>query len=255
MNAPIDAPRPQRIFIVDDHPLFRMGLRGMLGATGQFELCGEAEDAESALTQLRTSTADLVIMDITLRGMSGIELLKQVRAELPHLRTILMSMHDEELYAERALRAGALGYVKKDSPPERVLDAIHQALRSDMGSGSGASQATSDEARAARSKPRSDDAALKALSGRELEIFAHMGDGASTRDCADRLGISIKTVEAHQANIKIKLGLRGSHQLRRYAVLWASKKSTSADAGADADANQVVASAGAASDFLTGRSS
>ncbi len=225
-------PWPRRIFIVDDHPLFRVGLRSLLTGTGQFEVCGEAEDAQSALSQLRVTPVDLVIMDITLRGMSGIELLKHLKAELPHLRTLLMSMHDEELYAERALRAGALGYVKKDSPPERVLEAIQLALRG----GIALSQSSTEDMllRVIQGKPRPEDSPLKSLSDRELEIFGLLGQGASTRDCADRLHISVKTVEAHQANIKLKLGLRGSHQLRRYAVLWANQQAVPQDP-ADSD--------------------
>ena len=106
MKNTYEGQRTQRIFIVDDHPLFRMGLRSMLEATGSFVLCGEAEDAQSALSRLRVTPVDLVVIDITLRGTSGIELLKQLKSEQPDLRALLMSMHDEELYAERALRAG-----------------------------------------------------------------------------------------------------------------------------------------------------
>ena len=227
------AERPQRIFIVDDHPLFRMGLRSMLEATGRFVLCGEAEDAQSALRQLRTTPVDLVIIDITLRGASGIELLKQLKSELPELRALLMSMHDEELYAERALRAGALGYVKKDSPPERVLAAIGRAL----GGGIVRSPGSTEEllSRVVQGKSNREEPTIKSLSDRELEIFQLMGQGKSTRDCAERLHISVKTIEAHQASIKVKLGIQGAHQLRRYAVLWASPQSPPFDSPKPAD--------------------
>jgi DNA-binding NarL/FixJ family response regulator len=223
MKPQSESERPQRIFIVDDHPLFRMGLRSMLEASGSFVLCGEAEDAQSALSQLRVTPVDLVIIDITLRGASGIELLKQLKAELPELRALLMSMHDEELYAERALRAGAVGYVKKDSPAERVLAAIQRALRG----GIVLSASSTEELlhRMVHGKSSKEPSALKSLSDRELEIFALMGQGASTRDCAERLHISVKTIEAHQASIKVKLGMKGAHQLRRYAVLWANPNS------------------------------
>lgn len=216
-----DASSSNRIFIVDDHPLFRMGLRSLIEADGRFQVVGEAEDAPSTLSQLRTTKVDLVIIDITLRGTNGIELLKQLKAEMPTMQTVLMSMHEEELYVERALRAGATGYIKKDSPPEHVLDGISRALRGGIVLSEQSAEiilrrkmGTSHEVQ---------ESTLHNLSDRELEIFHMMGRGASTRECAERLHISVKTVEAHQASIKAKLGLRGATQLRRHAVLWVNQ--------------------------------
>lgn len=208
------------VFIVDDHPLFRIGLASLLKSDESLELCGEAEDAASALSQLRARPVDLVIIDISLRGANGIELLKQLKSEQPELRALLMSMHDEELYAERALRAGAVGYIRKDSPPDRVLDSIHRVLR-------GLIVLSEDSAedmvgRLLSRKATPSGPAPQSLSDRELEILHLMAEGASTRECAERLHISVKTVEAHQASLKLKLGLKGVHQLRRYAVLWAN---------------------------------
>ncbi len=217
----------QRIFIVDDHPLFRMGLRSLLHTDPRLEVCGEADNAQDALRQLRSLRVDLAILDVTLSGANGIELLKQLRAELPGLRAILMSMHDEEIYAERALRAGAVGYIKKDSPPERVLESIWRALRG----GIILSETITEEMvlRLVQGKSNKQDSLLQALSDRELEIFQLMGQGATTRDCAERLHISVKTIEAHQASLKTKLGVSGAHQLRRFAVLWSHQSQPEKD--------------------------
>lgn len=214
-----------RVFLVDDHPLFRLGLASLLRSEGQCVICGEAEDAPTALSKLRTTPADLVIIDIELRDTNGIELLKQLKAEMPALRTLLMSMHDEELYVERALRAGATGYIRKDSPPDQVIDAISRVLRGGL-----VLSAQSAETILRRMTMGGGTAApeLHQLSDRELEIFQMMGQGVSTRECAERLHISIKTVEAHQASIKSKLGLKGVNQLRRHAVLWVNQLSGAA---------------------------
>jgi DNA-binding NarL/FixJ family response regulator len=220
MQAP--ANEKYSVFIIDDHPLFRIGLRSLLESDGNIVICGEADNSESALSQLRTLRTDLVIVDIALRGTNGIDLLKQLKTEQPELRALLMSMYDEELYAERALRAGAIGYIKKDSPPELVVDAVFRALRG----GIVLSKRGADSLlRRLTQGIKSDTGAeLPRLSDRELEIFRLMGQGASTRECAERLHVSIKTVEAHQSSIKTKLGITGANQLRRYAVLWANEQ-------------------------------
>jgi DNA-binding NarL/FixJ family response regulator len=215
-----------RVFLVDDHPLFRLGLASLLRSDGQCEICGEAEDAQSALSSLRTTPADLVIIDIELRETNGIELLKQLKAELPHLRTLLMSMHDEELYVERALRAGATGYLRKDAPPEQVLDAVSRVLRGGLVLSAQSAETILRRMTLSGATPAASE--LRHLSDRELEIFQMMGQGVSTRECAERLHISIKTIEAHQASIKSKLGLKGVNQLRRHAVLWVNQLSSPA---------------------------
>jgi DNA-binding NarL/FixJ family response regulator len=216
--------------LVDDHPLFRMGLRSLLASSGRFVVVGEAEEAKSALTQLRLAEVDLAIIDIALRGTNGIELLKQLKAERPTLRTLLMSMHEEELYVERALRAGANGYISKDAPPSHVVDAVLRALRGGLVL---SEQSAQTILRRMTMGSSGADSELHQLSDRELEIFQLLGHGASTRECADRLHISIKTIEAHQASIKAKLGLKGANQLRRRAVLWVNQAQSSRPAPAE----------------------
>jgi DNA-binding NarL/FixJ family response regulator len=208
--------RPQ-IAIVDDHPLFRIGIRSLLEQSGRYVVCAEYADAPSALALLRRSAVDLVLIDITLRGGSGLELLKRLKVEQPQLRALIMSMHEAELYDERARRAGAIGYLKKDTAPALVLAAIARALQARPAPRSWPSAADTPLLAAA------DSDSVRSLSDRELEVFALLGQGQSTRNCADRLHISVKTVEAHQAAIKIKLGLVGINQLRRHAVLWLHK--------------------------------
>jgi DNA-binding NarL/FixJ family response regulator len=228
MTSPATAAEPNRIFLVDDHPLFRMGLRSLLESDGRFVIVGEAEEAKAALSELRVAEVDLAIIDIALRGTNGIELLKQIKAERPLLRTLLMSMHEEELYVERALRAGANGYLSKDAPPGHVIDAVLRALRGGLVLSEQSAQTILRRMTMGSAGAESE---LNLLSDRELEIFALMGHGASTRECADRLHISIKTVEAHQSSIKSKLGLKGANQLRRRAVLWVNQGHVGKPAG------------------------
>lgn len=224
--------RRSRVFIVDDHPVCRTGLRTVFEQAGDLEVCGEAEDSPSALSALRKIPVDLVTIDVVLKGPSGLELLKQLKAEQPQLRALLMSMHDELLFAERALRGGAIGYVRKDAPNDEVLAAVRRALQGqavfseDFTSSlltrmAGHARALPPAASARGSEVQ--DAALASLSDREVEILHLLGTGLSTRACAERLHLSVKTIEAHQANLKLKLGLSDVNQLRRYAAIWAGQ--------------------------------
>lgn len=207
-----------RIFLVDDHPVFRHGLRQLLEGEGDLEVIGEAEDAAVALSTLRdVSLPDLLVADVSLPGSGGIDLVKRLRALYPELRCIVVSMHDEHLYAERAVRAGAIGYVTKTSKPSEIVEALRKALRGEIALSDGAASALLRSAyRGGRQAP----SRYGNLSDRELEVFELIGRGMTTRAVADALSISTKTVERHQAGIKQKLGIAHMSELRRVAAIW-----------------------------------
>jgi DNA-binding NarL/FixJ family response regulator len=223
---------PSRVFVVDDHPVCRIGIQSLLEREPDLVICGEAEDAAMALTMLRQVPANLAIIDFMLKGSSGLDLVKQLKIEFPSLRTLLMSMHDEAIFTERALRAGATGYVRKDATASKIVEAVRQALGGQLVVS--ADVATSllrrltgtrpagpvNQQQAAKPVP---ELSASQLTDREVEILQLLGQGLSTRHCAQKLHLSVKTVEAHQANLKNKLGLSDLNQLRRYAAIWISK--------------------------------
>jgi len=205
-----------RIFIVDDHPVFRFGLSALLRAEGLLP-CGEAEDASGVLARLPDARADLVILDISLAGGSGLALMKELKAHWPTLPVLALSMHDERLFAERALRAGAIGYLSKSVDPQRLVEGIRRALRGEL-----VISAAITDVLLRRVNQRGGDGApaspVALLSDRELEVLELMGQGMGTREVAEALHISVKTVETHQSNMKSKLGVRSSSELMRVAV-------------------------------------
>jgi len=208
-----------RIFIVDDHPVFRFGLISLLRAQG-FHPCGEAEDSRSALSQLGEAKADLVMMDISLSGGSGLAVIKQIKLSWPNLPVLALSIHDEMLFAERALRAGAIGYLSKSVEPSHLIESVRRALRGELVVSTAITELLLR--RMIKGNPSSGAAAspVTLLSNRELEIFELMGRGLGTREVAQALHISVKTVETHQGNIRNKLGVRNATELMRAAVSW-----------------------------------
>ena len=193
-----------RIFLVDDHPVFRHGLRGLIAEEADLEICGEAESTEDALERIPEYAPDIVLVDISLKGVSGIELIKALKASSPDLPTLVLSMHDEDLFAERAVRAGASGYLMKHEAADRVVDAIRRALRGDLVLSRQLSETLLRRAlQGSGARPGSP---LEVLSDRELEVFEHIGRGLGTREIAETLHISVKTVEAHRARLFKKLG-------------------------------------------------
>ena len=207
----------KRIVIVDDHPLFRKGLEQLISSSGDaFHICGEAGDATEGMSVIRQLKPDLAIVDLSLPGANGIELIKNIRAEFQKLPVLILSMHDESLYALRALRAGAQGYVMKQEALENVVTAIREVLAGrpylshDMSSklitnfASGTNEANPTDK----------------LSDRELEILELIGKGRDVREIAKALHISAKTVETHRAHIKEKLNLKNARQVTRFAVQW-----------------------------------
>ena len=210
--------RPARILIVDDHPVMRLGLRNLISDEPDLEICGEAADAATALELIESSNPDLMLVDVSLRGCSGIELIKQVAPRPAAPKMLVVSMHDELLFAERALRAGALGYVNKEEAADRVIGAIRTALEGKVYLSERMTERVLHLL--AKSEPELARPAEAGLSDREFEVFELIGRGTSTREIAKRLGLSIKTIETYRENIKRKLALESSTELIRRAVHW-----------------------------------
>jgi DNA-binding NarL/FixJ family response regulator len=214
----------RRILVVDDHPIVRQGLTLLINREPDLVVCGEAEEAMAAIHVLASARPDLLIVDISLNGPDGIDLLKGIRLTHPALPVLILSMHDESIYAERALRAGANGYIMKQEATENVLVAVRTILNDEIyvsarianqmlrhyitGSGTIRSSSIAD------------------LSDRELEVFRLIGEGHGTRQIAEELHLSVKTVETYQAHIKEKLSLRSSRELMQHAIQWNMNEKT-----------------------------
>jgi DNA-binding NarL/FixJ family response regulator len=208
-----------RILLVDDHPLMRDGLGKLIAAESGLTVCGLAGTVQEALSLVESERPDLVITDLTLPGRNGLELIKDLVATHPELPVIVLSMHDELIYAERVLRAGGRGYVMKDSSPERLLEAIHAVL----GGGVFASQTVTNHFLKALSSAKGTPTPgfpLERLTDREMEVFELIGQARSNHEIASRLGISPRTLDAHRAHIREKLGLADGNELTRYAIRW-----------------------------------
>jgi len=217
-NPKCDLPDAKRIVIVDDHPLFRKGLEQLIHSDGAFAVCGEAGNASEAMDVIRKLDPDLAIVDLSLPGANGIELIKNVRAEFPKLPILVLSMHDESLYALRALRAGAEGYVMKHEAMANVIQAIHEVFsgRPYLSPAMAAQVITKFAHRESEGEPD----AVGRLSDRELEVLELIGKGREVREIANRLHLSPKTVETHRAHIKEKLQLKNARDVVRFAVQW-----------------------------------
>jgi DNA-binding NarL/FixJ family response regulator len=204
------------IFIVDDHPLLRQGLALMINREPDLMVCGEAEEAQAAMKAIAAKEPDILIVDISLNGPDGLELLKNLRASHPHLPVLILSMHDEAIYAERALRARANGYIMKQEATEKVLVAIRRILNGEIYlSDRMASKLLHQYIGGA---PGDAHSQLSALSDRELEVFRLIGEGRGTRQIAEKLHLSVKTVETYQAHIKDKLALGSGRELVQHAI-------------------------------------
>jgi DNA-binding NarL/FixJ family response regulator len=202
---------------VDDHPIVRQGLALFIEREPDLMVCGEAEDATSALQAIRDAAPDFVILDISLNGPDGLELLKTLRVRYPNLPALVLSMHDESVYAERALRAGANGYIMKQEAADKVITAIRHILGGDVYLSDRLTKQMLQQFVNGSISPRDP---LAKLSDRELEVFRLIGAGHGTRQIADELHVSAKTVESYQAHIKEKLALRNARELVQYAVEW-----------------------------------
>jgi DNA-binding NarL/FixJ family response regulator len=211
------APQKQ-ILIVDDHPMMREGVALLISREKDLTVCGEADTASSAVEKVAQLKPDLVIVDITLPGRSGLELIKDIQTMHPGALVLVVSMHEESLYAERVLRAGGRGYVMKQEGGKKLLEAIRQVFAGHIY----VSPSMSARILEIFSGHRTETAGsrVEGLTDREFEVFRLIGEGASTRDIAKRLHLSVKTVEVHRLNIKGKLKLSTASELVHYAVRW-----------------------------------
>jgi DNA-binding NarL/FixJ family response regulator len=210
-----------RILIVDDHPLFRRGLAATIGDESDLEVCGEAADACEALRQVAALDPDLVIVDLSLRKGHGIELVKQIRARDERVKVLVCSMHEEALFAERALHAGARGYINKQEASEKVIESIRAVLNGKIYLSPEMAQRVLARGHQAEATPCWPG---ESFSDRELAVFELIGQGLTTRAIAELLHLSVKTVETYREHIKAKLGLRNGAQLARHATQWVLEK-------------------------------
>jgi len=206
------------VLLVDDHPIVREGLAARIDMEDDLVVCGMAANAEQAVDLIAQSNPDLVVTDLSLSGKPGLELIKDIRAARPNLPILVLSIHDEELWAERVLRAGAQGYVMKAQATEKVMEAIRRVLSGGVWLSDRMSSQLLGRLTQGRNAPS--DSPLATLSDRELEVFQMIGRGMSMRDIAMQLYLSSKTVEVHREHIKEKLGLKSSAELLRYAVTY-----------------------------------
>jgi DNA-binding NarL/FixJ family response regulator len=214
------APAKSSVFIVDDHPIVRQGLAALINREPDLTVCGDAEEASSALRRIEQMKPDVIVVDISLNGPDGLDLLKDIRSRDSKLPVLILSMLDELSYAERALRAGASGYIMKQEATERVLVAIRRILGGEIYvSDRMANRMLHRFVGGRHVEPRSP---IADLTDRELEVFRLIGAGQGTRQIAEELHISVKTVESYQAHIKEKLSLRGARELVQRAIQWSA---------------------------------
>ncbi|HTS36997.1 MAG TPA: response regulator transcription factor [Candidatus Solibacter sp.] len=214
----ICAIKKSRVFVVDDHPIVRQGLSLLINREPDLVVCGEAEDAHTAIQSVAASKTDVMVVDISLDGPDGLDLLKDVRSRYPDLPVLILSMHDESIYAERALRAGAQGYIMKQEATEKVLVALRRILSNEIY----VSERIANRMlqRYIGSPADGRPSSISDLTDRELEVFRLIGEGHATRQIAEELHISVKTVESYQAHIKEKLSLRSARELVQHAIQW-----------------------------------
>ena len=220
--APVEDSSPaarRKVFIVEDHPVFRQGLAHIVNSEADLTVCGQAGDAEQALRDIVRLKPNLVLVDISLPGKSGLELIKELRARNGGLKLLVVSMHDEALYADRVLRAGGDGYIMKQEDPAEIIDAIRDVLAGHI--------YVSEEVLAGRPKvspkrrAKPEMRGIEQLTDSELEILEWLGRGKSNQEIARRLRLTPTTVRAHSKRIQKKLNLRHPNELLRYAVCWA----------------------------------
>jgi DNA-binding NarL/FixJ family response regulator len=216
----VDQPggRKARIAIVDDHPLVREGLIGLISTEPDFEVCGEASGISDAREMVKAVEPDVAIIDLTLRDGNGIELIKELKESWPALKLLVLSMHDEQLFAERVLRAGAVGYVHKHEASRAIVQAVRTVLEGRLYLSQRLTQRMLR--RAIRPGGDAGRSPLELLTDREIEVFEMIGEGLTSRQVASRLELSPKTVETYREHIKEKLGLRNGSELTRHAVQW-----------------------------------
>ncbi len=212
-----------QIFLVEDHPIFRRGLRDLIEQESAFHVCGEADNIGKAWDMITSNLPDMVIIDISLDGRSGLELTKQLKDEYPGLQTLVLSMHEESIYAERALQVGARGYIMKHEAINLIVDAIN-AVRA--GKVFLSDKMTSEILVKMVGGTSKSSLPLECLTNRELEVFELIGQGSTTREISEHLNLSTKTIGTYRERIKEKLNLRNSAELYQRAVQWIEQRHT-----------------------------
>jgi len=211
------ANRAHRVLIVDDHPLVRQGLRWLIDQEDDLEICGEAADVKEARAALQQTQPNVVVLDLSLRDSNGIDLIKAIRSKYEQLPVLVCSIHDERIYAERLLSAGANGYIMKEATADQFLAALRQVLAGELYV-SERVKTRMIERSAAGGRSQTGDRTER-LSNREFEILGLIGQGKTTRQVAESLSLSVKTVDSHRQRIKKKLGLQTSAQVVQFAIL------------------------------------
>jgi DNA-binding NarL/FixJ family response regulator len=211
-----------KIFIVDDHPIVRQGLASLISGEPDLEVLGEAADAEEALRKVKVVYPDLIILDIQLNGVSGIELIRDFRGLHPKIRVLVSSIHDEMVFAERALRAGAMGYICKRESVRKIVEAVYQVLHDEIYL---SPRMANHLLHRVADGQKTGQGIVQGLTDRELEVFEMIGRGFTSQQVADKLFVSTKTIETHRQNIKRKLNLQNSVQLVRSAFHWVLENS------------------------------
>ena len=225
MNQNGSDAKKNRVFVVDDHPIVRQGLALLINREADLVVCGEAEDAHTAVQAIATAKPDIMVVDISLNGPDGLDLLKDIRARYPELPVLVLSMHDESIYAERALRAGSQGYIMKQEATEKVLVALRRILSGEIYVSERIANRMLQRYIGGPSAGK--PSTIADLTDRELEVFRLIGEGHSTRQIAEELHISVKTVESYQAHIKEKLSLRSARELVQHAIQWSTNEKSS----------------------------
>ena len=218
-KTPRETAKPQakaRVLIIDDHVMVRDGVAQIIEHAEDLTVCGTASTANEGLAALPKLKPDLVLVDITLPGKNGVEFIKDARAMNPELRILVMSMHDESLYADRVLRAGGRGYIQKQEGGEKLIEAMRRVLRGDIA----VSAKMTGRLLETFSGRKTMDSPLQGLSDRELEVFQLIGQGKTMKEIADELHLSPKTIEVHRSNIREKLNVHSAAELVAYAARW-----------------------------------
>lgn len=217
--SPRSLKKKTRIVIVDDHPAVREALASRIGGHPDLEVCGEAEDVHEALTMIETIKPDLMVIDISLKAGNGIDLIKRIRSRNDQVRILVWSMHPESLYAERALRAGAMGYINKDQATERIIDAIREILAGKVYLSAAMAEKLLQR-NVGVTRKRVDRSPIEMLSDRELEVLRLIGQGVKTANIAARLHVSLGTIWTYRDRIRTKLDLDDGTELAHFATQW-----------------------------------
>ena len=207
-----------KIYLIDDHPVMVRGVRQLIDAESNMQVAGASPDWTVALKEIADIKPEVVVLDVTLANANGIEVLKNLRVHFPELKVLMLSMHDENLFAMRSMKAGAHGYIMKMSATEEVVSAINQVMKGEIYLSK--TMAKKTMAHMVGRKGEAAASPLERLSDREIEVFQMVGEGMTTRNIAEKLFLSVKTIETHKSHIKEKLNLENANELTQQAILW-----------------------------------